>query len=155
MLCRAPKRRLFVVWRNSLIADSLISASIGDSNYTAPQSSRKSMLRKSPSAPEFHHTRGLTSVSILRIPTWRADSRLDRAYARDWGVFYLEDEAFRNIICSYLIWDHQAWRFFDEDDFLEGLVHAPSISCSPALVHAVIAFGSVRTKIFVSSAENG
>lgn len=129
------------------IAESLSSASIGDSDYTGPQSAHRSLLRKSPIAPKLRHTRGLTSVSLLRIPTWQHDPRLERAYARDWGVFYLEDGAFRNIICSYLIWDHQAWRFFDEDDFLEGLVHAPSISCSPALVHAVIAFGSVRTKI--------
>jgi hypothetical protein len=146
MHSRTSKPHVQAITRILMDANSLISASIGDPNYMAPQSSRRSLVRKSPSAPELRQTRGLTSVSVLRVSTWRHDSRLDRAYARDWGVFYLEDEAFRNIICSYLVWDHQAWRFFDEDDFLEGLVHEPSISCSPALVHAVIAFGSVRTK---------
>lgn len=146
MLSKSFGRHALVHERTLTSTDSVTSASLEDPDHIATQSSRKLLPRKSPSAPELRHLGGLTSVSVLRPPTWRHDTRLDRAYAKDWGVSYLEDKAFRNIICSYLIWDHQAWRFFDEDDFLDGLVHAPSISCNPSLVHAVIAFGSVRSK---------
>ncbi|KAM0714472.1 hypothetical protein Q7P37_010259 [Cladosporium fusiforme] len=120
----------------------LTASLVGPAPNVASPPRNDSSLRRSPSAPNLQRIATAGPGSVLRIPAWQHDSRLGRAYAKDWGVSYVADEAFRNIICSYLTWDHQAWRFFDEDDFLEGLVHAPSVSCSRALAHAVIAFGS-------------
>ena len=95
-----------------------------------------------PIAPYFH-TKGDLAAPIPYSPRWRHDARLDRAFSNAWGVFYLEDEDFRNIICSYFVWDHPAWAFFDEDDFLDRLVASPPVSSSKCLVHAIIAFASV------------
>ena len=74
---------------------------------------------------------------------WLLDDRLYNLKARDWNVSYVDDVGFRNIICSYLVWDHPAVRPFDEDDFLDGLTGLPSDTCSETLVHVVLAYGSV------------
>jgi hypothetical protein len=107
-------------------------------------------MRRSPSAPNLQRitdpptsypappTRHPTSPSI-----WLIDERLYNVKARDWNVSYVDDVGFRNIICSYLVWDHPAVRPFDEDDFLDGLVGLPSETCSEILVHVVLAYGSV------------
>jgi hypothetical protein len=108
-------------------------------------------MRRSPSAPNLQRvtspstrypaspTRRSTSPSI-----WLVDDRLSDIKARDWNVSYVDDVGFRNIICSYLVWDHPAVRPFDEDDFLDGLVGLPSDTCSETLVHVVLAYGSVN-----------
>lgn len=76
-------------------------------------------------------------------PIWLTDDRLYDAKAQDWNVSYIDDVGFRDIICSYLVWDHPALRPFDEDDFLDGLVGLPSDTCSETLVHVILAYGAV------------
>ena len=78
------------------------------------------------------------------MPIWRYDERLDQVTAEAWGATYVDDVGFRNILSSYFVWDHQAGRPFDEDDFLDGLLGLPSVSCSELLVHSVLAYGAVR-----------
>jgi len=101
-------------------------------------------MRRSPSAPNIQHVTGTPPRSHVASPSiWLRDKRLYNIKGRDWNVSYIDDVGFRNIICSYLVWDHPAVRPFDEDDFLDGLTGLPSDTCSELLVHTVVAYGSV------------
>lgn len=107
-------------------------------------------MRRSPSAPDLQRvtatpTRAPASPARYSASPliWLVEDRLYNVKARDWNVSYVDDVGFRNIICSYLVWDHPAVRPFDENDFLDGLVGLPSDTCSKTLVHVVLAYGSV------------
>ena len=83
------------------------------------------------SAPEQH------SVSF------GDDSRLQYACGSDWGVTYLDDSSFRNILRCFFTWDHESFTFFDRDIFLDHLVKGQeSEFCCSLLVHALMALGS-------------
>lgn len=127
----------------TISADPLHRESLEAPKDGIPTWQQRSLRGRLLSTPGSARRAGIASARQLAIPHWRYDARLDQASANDWGIFYINDETFRNIISSYLVWDHPAWRFFDEDDFLDGLVHSSSVSCNECLVHAVIAFGSV------------
>ena len=100
-------------------------------------------IRRTPSAPNFRANWQDSQVDRRVAPTRLPNRRLNQVKALDWGVTYISDEAFRNILCSYFVWDHPTWRFFDEDAFLNGLLHQPSELPSELLVHAVVAYGAV------------
>lgn len=71
------------------------------------------------------------------------DPRIQSAHSNDWGLTYLDDETFRNIIRCFLTWDHPSFTFFDEDLFLDQLAKGqPSELCSSLLIHAMMALGS-------------
>jgi len=64
--------------------------------------------------------------------------------AADWGVDYIRDEVFQEILESFLFWDHPTWAIFDEIAFRDGITHGGSEYCNRFLVHTIIAFAAVR-----------
>lgn len=120
----------------------LVPASLVHHQLDAGNPPRKA-IRRAPSAPDLRNTRPETQNAQVPPRNWRHDPRLDHAKASHWGVTYIEDDTFRNIICSYFVWDHPSWLLFDENAFLDGLVHRPSELPSNLLVHAVLAWGAV------------
>ncbi|KAH0282575.1 hypothetical protein KCU62_g9631, partial [Aureobasidium sp. EXF-3399] len=81
-------------------------------------------------------------ASLFSVPVHVVDERLKHARACDWDVSYVDDQGFRNILSSYLTWDHHGHRPFDEDDFLDGLIKRPTDTCSEILVHTILAYGA-------------
>jgi hypothetical protein len=121
----------------------VISASLRDSPSPASTPSRSTRIRRSPSAPNIQQVSATPPRRVASPSLWLRDDRLHNLKARDWDITYIDDVGFRNIIGSYLVWDHPAVRPFDENDFLDGLVGLPSDTCSVMLVHVVLAYGSV------------
>lgn len=88
----------------------------------------------------------------------KRDARLIGIRAADWGVDYVNDDDFADIITSYFTWDHPHSRLFDEDLFLEGLQNPRTEFCSSLLVNAILAIatvsadmdGKVSTKLMAS-----
>jgi hypothetical protein len=121
----------------------VISASLRDSPSPASTPSRSTRITRSPSAPNIQQVSATPPRRVASPSLWLRDDRLHNLKARDWDITYIDDVGFRNIIGSYLVWDHPAVRPFDENDFLDGLVGLPSDTCSVMLVHVVLAYGSV------------
>jgi hypothetical protein len=125
----------------------MISASLRNSPRDSPSPAstpqRSTRLRRSPSAPNIQQVPATLPRRATSPSLWLRDDRLYNVTARDWNVTYIDDVGFRNIICSYLVWDHPAVRPFDENDFLDGLVGLLSDTISEMLVHVVLAYGSV------------
>jgi hypothetical protein len=123
----------------------MISASLKESPSPASTPPRSTRIRRSPSAPNIQQVSATPPRRATSPLLWLRDNRLYNIKAQDWNASYIDDIGFRNIICSYLVWDHPAVRPFDEDDFLDGLVGLPSDTCSEMLVHVVLAYGSVSS----------
>jgi hypothetical protein len=95
------------------------------------------------------------SAAAQYINSPEHDTRIQAAHSSDWGVTYLDDESFRNIIRCFLTWDHPSFTFFDQELFLDQLATGqPSELCSSLLVHAIMALGS-RNFYFVQPETAG
>lgn len=122
-------------------------ASLREPPSPSPPPRRSTRMRRSPSAPDLQHVHAISSKHRESPRIWLCDQRLHNVKAQDWRVTYVNDVGFRNIICSYLVWDHPSGRPFDEDDFLNGLDGKKSDSCSELLVHVILAYGSVSLNL--------
>ena len=72
---------------------------------------------------------------------------LHNVNARDWGVDYLDNDTFLDIIEYFFVWDQPTWSIMDEVSFFSGLENGGSEYCSALLVHSILAFGSKNYRL--------
>jgi hypothetical protein len=103
-------------------------------------------LRRWNSVPSGLHVR----QSLLCPPSRPYNKSFTDMHVVDWGISYIrEDALLRDIIASFLVWDHPTWSIFDEEAFCDGLANGGSELVNRFLLNAVIAFGSKIHRTFV------
>lgn len=73
------------------------------------------------------------------------DGRLASVKASDWTTVTTDDNLFRRLLRAYLVHEYCVAPAFQKDYFLYDLARGKGHLCSPLLVNAVMAIGSVRT----------
>lgn len=103
--------------------------------------SRQSSLRRVASYEESKNAG--RSALVHHSFSLEHDCRIQNARGSDWGVTYLDDSSFRNIVRCFFTWDHPSFTLFDQNLFLDELVKGQTSEfCSSLLIHALMALAS-------------
>jgi len=112
-------------------------------NFNGESTSRRKIIRRTPSAPELARDRKSPVTGASKYPVVQSDSRLEKATTEMWGIAFISDDNFRKVLTSYIVWDHPCWGVFDINEFCRALSGKPSELSSKLLIFSVLAYALV------------
>ena len=71
------------------------------------------------------------------------DPRIQQSTCLPWTSIIEDDELFHKLLKIYFAWIHPTFSFFEQDAFLDDLVHEGEEYCTPLLVNAILCMAFV------------